>query len=51
MEVKQLWSQDTGGGTNLNPVKDPLVVGLVLDQPFQLIGQLRRAQLLLFAFL
>lgn len=31
---------------NLHPVKDPLVVGLVLDQPLQLFGQLCRAHLL-----
>lgn len=31
---------------NLHPVEDPLVVGLVLDQPLQLFGQLCRAHLL-----
>lgn len=41
----------TAGGTNLNPVKDPLVVGLVLDQPLQLSGELGGAHLLLFALL
>lgn len=29
-----------GGNTNLDPVKDPLVVGLVLDQPLQPLDQL-----------
>ncbi len=37
--------------TNLDPVEDPLVVGLVLDQSVQLFGQLCRAQLLLFTLL
>lgn len=43
--------QPRAGGTDLNPVKDPLVVGLVLDQPLQLLGELGRAHLLLFALL
>lgn len=37
----------SGSETNLNPVKDPLVVSLVLDQSVQLAGQICSAELLL----
>lgn len=41
----------SGSETNLNPVKDPLVVSPVLDQSVQLSGQICSAELLLLVLL
>lgn len=41
----------SGSETNLNPIKDPLVVSPVLDQSVQLSGQICSAELLLLVLL
>lgn len=51
MKQKKLSAYHRSMNTNLNPVKDVLVVHLVLDQSVQLFGQLCRAQLFLLALL
>lgn len=51
MKQKRLSAYHRSTITNLNPVKDVLVVSLVLDQPVQLFGHLCRAELRLLALL
>lgn len=50
-QVLKVRTHMSGSETNLNPVKDPLVVSLVLDQSVQLSGQICSAELLLLVLL
>lgn len=50
-QVLKVRTHMSGSETNLNPVKDPLVVSPVLDQSVQLSGQICSAELLLLVLL